>query len=219
MMLGSIPPAAPKVETPSAPEKPAGELPVTELGPMTGFSQAPEAPASTPATLPGETTRTIESTVVAPGTQPLSTRVTTDEKVYTGKPMTLIFSNAKVKDLINLIAEFSNVSIVIKPEVPDDLKLSLRLKKVPWDQALDLIVSLSGLGMVQRGNVIIVTTKARLNEEIQSEYKFKKNLEDDEPLVTRQVNVIYRQNPAPTTTTTTTTTTTPTEEAIDIVAR
>ncbi len=53
--------------------------------------------------------------------------------------------------------------------------------------------------MVQRGNVIIVTTKAKLNEEIQSEYKFKKNLEDDEPLVTRQVNVIYRQNPAPTT--------------------
>ncbi len=71
---------------------------------------------------------------------------TSDEKVYTGKPMTLIFSNAKVKDLINLIAEFSNVSIVIKPEVPNDLTLSLRLKKVPWDQALDLIVSLSGTG-------------------------------------------------------------------------
>ncbi len=217
MLLGSIPPPAPRVEMPSAPERPARELPVTELGPMTGYGQAPETPASTPATLPGETTRTLESTVVAPGTQPSPTGLTTDEKVYTGKPMTLIFSNAKVKDLINLIAEFSNVSIVIKPEVPDDLKLSLRLKKVPWDQALDLIVSLSGLGMVQRGNVIIVTTKARLNEEIQSEYKFKKNLEDDEPLVTRQVNVIYRQNPAPTTTTTTTTTT-PTEEAIDIVA-
>jgi type IV pilus assembly protein PilQ len=220
MVLGSIPPPAPKKETPPVAEKPVAELPVTELGPMTDYGQAPETPGSTPAptpaTLPGETTREVESTVVAPGTLPTSTETTPDEKVYTGKPMTLIFSNAKVKDLINLIAEFSNVSIVIKPEVPDDLKLSLRLKKVPWDQALDLIVSLSGLGMVQRGNVIIVTTKAKLNEEIQSEYKFKKNLEDDEPLITRQVNVIYRQNPSPTTAGTTTTT--PTTTSVDIVA-
>jgi type IV pilus secretin PilQ/predicted competence protein len=219
MVLGSIPaPVVPKAETPSAPASPAAELPVTEIGPMTGYGQAPETPASTPATLPGETTRTVESTVVAPGMESIPTETTSDEKVYTGKPMTLIFSNAKVKDLINLIAEFSNVSIVIKPEVPDDLKLSLRLKKVPWDQALDLIVSLSGLGMVQRGNVIIVTTKAKLNEEIQSEYKFKKNLEDDEPLVTRQVNVLYRQNPSPTTISTTTTPLTTTATSIDIVA-
>jgi len=217
-VLGSIPPPTPK-ETPVAPTKPSGELPVTELGPITGYGQPPETPGSTPATLPGETTAPVESTVVSPGTETAPTGTTTEEKVYTGKPMTLIFSNAKVKDLINLIAEFSNVSIVIKSEVPDDLKLSLRLKKVPWDQALDLIVSLSGLGMVQRGNVIIVTTKAKLNEEIQTEYKFKKNLEDDEPLVTRQVNVVYRQNPSPTLTTGgTTTTTSTTTTGIDIVS-
>jgi type IV pilus assembly protein PilQ len=216
MILGSIPAPAPK-ETPSAPTQPSGEIPVTEIGPTTRYSQAPETPGSTPATLPGETTPAVESTVVAPGMESAPTGAVSDEKVYTGKPMTLIFSNAKVKDLINLIAEFSNVSIVIKPEVPEDLKLSLRLKKVPWDQALDLIVSLSGLGMVQRGNVIIVTTKAKLNEEIQSEYKFKKNLEDDEPLVTRQVNVTYRPSPGPTTAGTTTPTTTTTGASIDIV--
>jgi type IV pilus assembly protein PilQ len=215
MILGSIPASAPK-ETPSAPAQPSGEIPVTEIGPTTRYSQAPETPVSTPATLPGETTPTVESTVVAPGMEPAPAGTVSDEKVYTGKPMTLIFSNAKVKDLINLIAEFSNVSIVIKPEVPNDLTLSLRLKKVPWDQALDLIVSLSGLGMVQRGNVIIVTTKAKLNEEIQSEYKFKKNLEDDEPLVTRQVNVTYRPSPGPTTAGTTTPTTTGT--SVDIVS-
>jgi type IV pilus assembly protein PilQ len=222
-VLGSIPPAAPK-ETPVPPAQPSAELPVTELGPTTGYGQTPQAPASTPATLPGETTPTVESAVVEPGTVSAPTETVSDERVYTGKPMTLVFSNAKVKDLINLIAEFSNVSIVIKPEVPDDLKLSLRLKKVPWDQALDLIVSLSGLGMVQRGNVIIVTTKAKLNEEIQAEYKFKKNLEDDEPLVTRQVNIVYRQNPSPTATTgvatgtTTTTSGTSTGPGIDILS-
>ena len=219
MVLGSIPsptpPARAPKETSPAPTEPAAELPVTELGPTTGYGQAPEAP-SIPAALPGETTPPVESTVVGPGTIETPTGTSTEEKVYTGKPMTLIFSNAKVKDLINLIAEFSNVSIVIKPEVPDDLKLSLRLKKVPWDQALDLIVSLSGLGIVQKGNVIIVTTLAKLNEEIQSEYKFKKNLEDDEPLVTRQVNVIYRKNPSPTTISTGTATPTPT--TVDIVA-
>ncbi len=224
MLLGSIPappPPAP-AETPKAPPAPtesAAEVPVTELGPTTGYGQAPEAPSSMPATLPGETTPPVESMVVPPGMAEAPTGISgTEEKVYTGKPMTLIFSNAKVKDLINLIAEFSNVSIVIKPEVPDDLKLSLRLKKVPWDQALDLIVSLSGLGIVQKGNVIIVTTQAKLNEEIQSEYKFKKNLEDDEPLVTRQVNVIYRKNPSPTTISTGGTTVTPTPTTVDIVA-
>jgi type IV pilus secretin PilQ/predicted competence protein len=212
----SVPEVTPKEEAPPVVTPPA-ELPTTELAPSVGLAQPPEAAPGPPATLPGETPLAVESTVVPPGAEIKAPGAEmTGEKVYTGKPMTLIFSNAKVKDLINLIAEFSNVSIVIKPDVSDALKLSLRLKKVPWDQALDLIVSLSGLGMVQRGNVIIVTTKAKLDEEIQSEYKFKMNLEDVAPLVTRQVNVVYRKNPAPTTTTGTATTAT--TEAVDIVA-
>ena len=219
IILGSIPPPAPKTSPePVTEEKtPPTELPTTELGPAVGLAQAPETAPAAPATLPGESPLSIESPVVPPGETAPPIGETSEERVYTGKPMTLIFSNAKVKDLVNLIAEFSNVSIVIKPEVPDDLKLSLRLKKVPWDQALDLIVSLSGLGMVQRGNVIIVTTKAKLDEEIQNEYKFKMNLQDVAPLVTRQVNVVYRKNPAPMTTTGAATTTTTTTTALDIV--
>ncbi len=232
-LLGSIPPpahaappaptpevTAPEVTTPEvttpAPAEPTVKLPATVPGPGTELAQPSGTTPSAPATLPGEAGPSVESPVVPPGMEPTApSGAAPGEKIFTGKPMTLIFSNAKVKDLINLIAEFSNVSIVIKPDVPDDLKLSLRLKKVPWDQALDLIVSLSGLGMVQRGNVIIVTTQAKLNEEIQAEYKFKKNLEDDAPLVTRQVNVIYRKNPTPLMTpgggiTTTTPTATPT---------
>ena len=205
VILGSIPPPAPatpaaptpEVTTPEPAER-TTKLPATAPGPGMELAQPSGTTPSAPATLPGESGPSVESPVVPPGIEPSApTGVAPGEKIFTGKPMTLIFSNAKVKDLINLIAEFSNVSIVIKPDVPEDLKLSLRLKKVPWDQALDLIVSLSGLGMVQRGNVIIVTTQAKLNEEIQAEYKFKKNLEDDAPLVTRQVNVIYRKNPSP----------------------
>jgi type IV pilus assembly protein PilQ len=96
-------------------------------------------------------------------------------KRYTGVPMTLDFVNADVTNILRLIGEVSNLNIVWGPEVKGTV--SMRLKDVPWDQALDLILENNNLGKKQVGNVIWVTTKAQL---AQSEAEERRRIEQYE---------------------------------------
>ncbi len=75
-------------------------------------------------------------------------------KVYTGEKTSLVFDNADIRDILRLIAEISELNIIAPDNVQGDI--TLRLVEVPWDQALDLILEVSGLGMLQEGNVIRV---------------------------------------------------------------
>ena len=79
---------------------------------------------------------------------------------YTGTPMTMDFVNADVTNILRLIAEVSNLNIVWGPEVKGNV--SMRLKNVPWDQALDLILANNSLAKREVGNVIWVTTMGQL---------------------------------------------------------
>jgi type IV pilus assembly protein PilQ len=79
---------------------------------------------------------------------------------YRGTPMTMDFVNADVTNILRLIGEVSNLNIVWGPEVQG--KVSMRLKSVPWDQALDLVLANNNLGMRRDGNVIWVTTRTQL---------------------------------------------------------
>ncbi|MBU2499210.1 MAG: type IV pilus secretin PilQ [Proteobacteria bacterium] len=81
-------------------------------------------------------------------------------KAYTGAAMTMDFVNADVTNILRLIAEVSNLNIVWSPDVKGTV--SMRLKDVPWDQALDLILDNNNLGMRPAGNVIWITTKAQV---------------------------------------------------------
>jgi type IV pilus assembly protein PilQ len=96
-------------------------------------------------------------------------------KKYTGVRMTLDFVNADVTNILRLIGEVSNLNIVWGPEVKGTV--SMRLKDVPWDQALDLILENNNLGKRQVGNVIWVTTKAQL---AQSEAEERRRIEQYE---------------------------------------
>jgi type IV pilus assembly protein PilQ len=82
------------------------------------------------------------------------------KKHYTGTAMTMDFVNADVTNILRLIAEVSNLNIVWGPEVRGTV--SMRLKDVPWDQALDLVLDNNNLGMRRQGNVIWVTTRAQI---------------------------------------------------------
>jgi type IV pilus assembly protein PilQ len=83
-----------------------------------------------------------------------------EKRIYTGAPMTMDFVNADVTNILRLIAEVSNLNIVWGPEVKG--AVSMRLKDVPWDQALDLVLDNNNLGMRREGNVIWVSTKAQM---------------------------------------------------------
>lgn len=82
------------------------------------------------------------------------------KKEYKGAPMTMDFVNAEVTNILRLIGEVSNLNIVWGPEVKG--VVSMRLKDVPWDQALDLILDNNNLAKREQGNVIWVTTKAAM---------------------------------------------------------
>jgi type IV pilus assembly protein PilQ len=129
------------------------------------------------------------------------------KKNYTGTAMTMDFVNADVTNILRLVAEVSNLNIVWGPEVKGSV--SMRLKDVPWDQALDLVLDNNNLGMRRQGNVIWVTTKAQMAQieaeerrkiqeyEARLEAERKKLLQEKEkekelePLVTQYIPVDF----------------------------
>jgi len=85
------------------------------------------------------------------------------QKQYTGKPMYLDFVNADVTHILRLINEMSNENIIWDPEIKGRT-VSMILKDVPWDHALDLILDNNDLAKRYRGdNIIWITTKDKMN--------------------------------------------------------
>ncbi len=79
---------------------------------------------------------------------------------YSGNKLSLDFRNTDVRSLLFAIADFTGLNIVISDTVTGNL--TLRLKDVPWDQALDIILEQKGLGMQKTGNVIMIAPKEEI---------------------------------------------------------
>ncbi|MBU1426148.1 MAG: type IV pilus secretin PilQ [Gammaproteobacteria bacterium] len=86
---------------------------------------------------------------------------------YAGEKLTLNFQNISTREALSVIADFTNLNMVISDTVSGNL--TLRLKDVPWDQALDIILQSKGLDMRKNGNVIQVAPR----EEIASKEKLE----------------------------------------------
>ncbi|MEJ5375473.1 MAG: type IV pilus secretin PilQ [bacterium] len=84
-------------------------------------------------------------------------------KVYTGQRLDLDLQDIDLDNVFRLLAEVSNLNIIVSDKVKG--KLTMRLKNVPWDQALDLILSTQKLGMVRQGNVLRVAPLKDLTDE------------------------------------------------------
>jgi len=110
-------------------------------------------------------------------------------KKYTGTKMSFDFQNADIHNVLRLIAEVSNLNIVAGDDVRG--KITLRLKNVPWDQALDIILEAKGLGMEKIGNVLRIAPRAKLKKEIQEKISSKKVKEKLEARVTEYIPVNY----------------------------
>jgi type IV pilus assembly protein PilQ len=82
---------------------------------------------------------------------------------YTGEPCSINLQNAEVEHVLRLICEISGYNLILDEEVTG--KISLKLDTVPWDQALDLVLLQRDLGVVTRGNIMRVATKAKLQRE------------------------------------------------------
>lgn len=115
---------------------------------------------------------------------------TADGKVkYTGEKLSLNFQNVEVRSVLQVIADFTGLNIIASDSVTGNL--TLRLKDVPWDQALDLIMQTKGLDKRQNGNVIWIAPKDELLAKEKLEYEARSAVADLEPLTTEYIQMNY----------------------------
>ena len=108
---------------------------------------------------------------------------------YRGEKLTLNFQNIEVRSLLQVIADFSSFNVVTSDSVTGNV--TLRLKDVPWDQALDIVLQAKGLGMRKTGNVLWVAPKEELATKEQVDLEAKKKIADLEPLRTQSFQLNY----------------------------
>jgi type IV pilus assembly protein PilQ len=95
-----------------------------------------------------------------------------DQFGYTGEKLSLNFQNIEVRAVLQLLADFTGMNLVTSDTVKGNL--TLRLKNVPWDQALDIILKSKGLAMRQSGNVMMVAPAAEIAAREKQELEAKK---------------------------------------------
>ena len=108
---------------------------------------------------------------------------------YVGEKLSLNFQNVEVRSVLQVIADFTGLNIVASDTVTGNL--TLRLKDVPWDQALDLILQTKGLDKRQNGNVIWIAPKDELLTKEKLEFEAKSAVADLEPLTTEYIQLNY----------------------------
>jgi type IV pilus assembly protein PilQ len=108
---------------------------------------------------------------------------------YTGEKLSLNFQNIEVRAVLQLLADFTGMNLVTSDTVKGNL--TLRLKNVPWDQALDIILKSKGLAMRQSGNVMMVAPAAEIAAREKQELDAKKQQVELEPLYTEIVEIKY----------------------------
>lgn len=112
-------------------------------------------------------------------------------KKYVGKRISINVRDIPVPDLLNMIADTSGFNIIIDQGVAGMPPLTLTLTNVPWDQALDTVMSLSKLVAQKNSNILVVKTLAVATKEREEELATSKLKEGLEPLVTRIFLINY----------------------------
>jgi type IV pilus assembly protein PilQ len=110
-------------------------------------------------------------------------------KMFKGPKISLDFKDADIKNILRLIAEVSNFNIIAGDDVTG--KVTMRLVDVPWDQALDVILSARNLGKTEIGNVIRIAPIETLKREEQSTLEAKRSKERLEDLTTEVIPLNY----------------------------
>ena len=108
---------------------------------------------------------------------------------YQGEKLSLNFQNIEVRALLQVIADFTNFNVVTSDTVTGNV--TLRLKDVPWDQALDIIMQSKGLGVRKSGNVLWIAPKDELAAKEQVDLEAKKKIAELEPLRTQSFQLNY----------------------------
>ena len=108
---------------------------------------------------------------------------------FAGEKLSLNFQNIEVRALLQVIADFTNFNVVTSDTVTGSV--TLRLKDVPWDQALDIILQSKGLGVRKSGNVLWIAPKDELAAKEKLDLESRKQITDLEPVRTQSFQLNY----------------------------
>lgn len=108
---------------------------------------------------------------------------------FQGEKLSLNFQNVEVRRLLQVIGEFTGMNMVVSDSVGGSI--TLILKDVPWDQALDIILQQKGLDMRKNGNVILIAPREEIATKEKLEFESKVQISDLEPLRTESFQMNY----------------------------
>ncbi|MGC9324658.1 MAG: type IV pilus secretin PilQ [Desulfomonilia bacterium] len=108
---------------------------------------------------------------------------------YTGQRISLDFQNADIHNVLRIIADVSGLNIVTSDEVKGNI--TIRLKNVPWDQALDVVLESKDLGKMAVGNVVRIAPADKIKAAQERRLESRKTQEQLEPLVTTVIPVNF----------------------------
>ncbi len=110
---------------------------------------------------------------------------------YAGEKLSLNFQSIEVRAVLQVIADFTNLNIITSDTVSGNL--TLRLKDVPWDQALDIILQAKGLDMRKTGNVVLIAPADELATKEKLALEARQQVSELEPLRTESFQLNYQK--------------------------
>ncbi|OWW23064.1 secretin [Noviherbaspirillum denitrificans] len=110
---------------------------------------------------------------------------------YRGERLSLNFQNVEVRAVLQVIADFTGLNIITSDTVTGNV--TLRLKDVPWDQALDIVMQAKGLDMRKNGSVLWIAPKDELLTKEKLELEQKAQIAELEPLKTETFQLNYQK--------------------------
>jgi type IV pilus assembly protein PilQ len=110
---------------------------------------------------------------------------------YKGEKLSLNFQNVEVRAVLQVIADFTGLNIITSDTVTGSL--TLRLKDIPWDQALDIIMQTKGLDMRKNGNVVLIAPREELAVKEKQQLESMQQINDLEPLQTEMFQLNYQK--------------------------
>ena len=136
--------------------------------------------------LPMLVAQSQDATAAAPSRRPGNAK-----KRFNGRRIDLDFKGADIHNILRLLAEVGGVNIVTSDDVKGEV--TIKMRDVPWDQALDVVLRAKVLGQVREGNLIRVAPIQVLEKELEQEISKQKQLTEVMPTETRLIGVSYAE--------------------------
>jgi len=112
-----------------------------------------------------------------------------EKRIFTGDRLSLNFQDIEVRSVLQLLADFTGLNMVVSDTVTGNV--TLRLKNVPWDQAMDIILRTKGLSMRQTDNVVLIAPTQEITSWEKNELEAKKEIRDLAPLRSELIQINY----------------------------